>query len=235
MAGSRRQYVGLEVEVLIGFIAFILLITLFGVVASEMLQGDTLAWDRAIMTAMRAAEMRLSPSGSWLRKWMIDLTALGGGPLLTLLTAIVAGFLFVTRRPAMALFVIASTSGGGIMGSLLKDLFVRDRPDIVPHLVEVKSMSFPSAHALNSAVIYLTLGALLARAEKRRPVRLYIICTALLLTIAVGISRVYLGVHYPSDVAAGWSAGAAWAAGCAFLARSLQHKDKLERATETTE
>jgi undecaprenyl-diphosphatase len=231
MAGRRRHLLGLEVEVLIGFIVLTFLIALFVLIASDMAEGDTLAWDRAILRRMRSAEMPLSPVGPlWLRKWMVDITTLGGGPFLTLLTAIIAGFLFVTRRPAMALFLVASTAGGGMAGAFLKNYFVRERPDVVPHLVEVQSMSFPSAHAFNSAVIYLTLGALLARAETRRPVRLYIICTALFLTVVIGISRVYLGVHYPSDVLAGWCAGAAWAAGCAFVARSLQRQHKLEHS-----
>jgi len=232
MALRRRRLLGFEAEVLGSFIALTLLSSLFIVITSKMLAGDTLAWDRSILRAMRSPELSSVPLGPpWLHRWMLDITTLGGGPFLTLLTIIVAGFLFVTFRRGMAMFVLASTIGGSVLGTLLKTYFVRARPDVVPHLVEVHSMSFPSAHAFNSAVIYLTLGGLVAATEKRRAVRVYVLGSALLLTVAVGLSRVYLGVHYPSDVLAGWCAGAAWAAGCASFARWLQQRDGLETST----
>jgi undecaprenyl-diphosphatase len=148
--------------------------------------------------------------------------------VLTVVTTLVVGYLLATRRTALAAFVTASVVGGSIAGTLLKQLFARDRPHVVPHLVEVQSLSFPSGHALNSAVVYITLGALLARTELRPAVKIYIVSAAGLLAVLIGLSRVYLGVHYPSDVAAGWCAGAAWAAACATLARRLQHTNKLE-------
>ena len=120
--------------------------------------------------------------------------------------------------------------GGSIAGTLLKQIFGRERPEVVPHLVQVDSLSFPSGHAFNSAIVYLTLGALLARTEQRRAAKVYILACAFLLAVIIGFSRVYLGVHYPSDVVAGWCAGAAWAAASATLARRLQHRHQLEEA-----
>jgi len=229
---KRRRILGLEVEVLVAFLAIALLAFVFVAIASEMAEGDTLAWDRLILTGLRMPGDLSDPIGpGWLLKTMRDLTALGGVSVLTLVSVLVTGYLAASRRISLAVFVAFSTLGGGIGGTLLKDLFLRPRPTIVPHLVDVDSLSFPSGHALNSAVIYLTLGALLARAEARRTVRIYVISVAILLTIVIGVSRVYLGVHYPSDVLAGWSAGAAWAAMCSSLARSLQRRHQLEPAT----
>lgn len=103
------------------------------------------------------------------------------------------------------------------------------RPDLVAHLVEVHTTSFPSGHAMNSAITYLALGALLARAEEARRVRIFFMVVAIALTLAIGISRVYLGVHWPSDVLAGWCIGASWAALCSLLARALQQHHTIEQ------
>lgn len=226
----RKHVLGIEAQVLVSFIFVALLALLFAAIASEMLEGDTLAWDRAILLWFREPLDPSQPVGpAWLYKSMKDITALGSVSVLTVITVLVAGYLLTTRRAALALFVLASAIGGSIAGTLLKEAFSRQRPEIVPHLVDVQSLSFPSGHALNSAVIYLTLGALIARTEQRPTVKIYIVGSAILLAMLIGLSRVYLGVHYPTDVIAGWCAGAAWAAGCASLARQLQHRDKLER------
>jgi undecaprenyl-diphosphatase len=111
-----------------------------------------------------------------------------------------------------------------LLSSLLKGSFLRARPDVVPHLVQVQTASFPSGHAMNSAVAYLTLGALLAGAEKSRGVRIYLMSVAIVLTLLIGVSRVYLGVHWPSDVVAGWCVGGAWAMLCSYAARALQKR-----------
>jgi undecaprenyl-diphosphatase len=229
---TRRRILGLEVEVLVAFLAIAFLAFVFVAIASEMAEGDTLAWDRQILTALRATADPSHPVGpDWLLKSMRDLTALGGVSVLTLVTVVVTGYLAASRRIGLALFVALSTIGGAIGGTILKELFLRPRPLVVPHLVDVDSLSFPSGHALNSAVIYLTLGALLARAEARPSVRIYVIGVAIFLTMLIGISRVYLGVHYPSDVLAGWCAGAAWAATSSSIARMLQRRRQLEPAT----
>lgn len=216
-----------ELELLLAVAAVALATLLFVKLASEMADGDTLAWDRAILRALRESGTPADPIGpQWLLRVMQDVTALGGGTVLTLVTILVAAYLLAARKAALALFVLATTASGGAVGSLLKTLFLRERPDVVPHLVEVQSLSFPSAHALNSALIYLTLGAMLARSESDRAVRLYVVSAATFLALLIGVSRVYLGVHYPSDVLAGWCFGAGWAALSSLVAQTLRLRSK---------
>jgi undecaprenyl-diphosphatase len=197
--------------------------------ASEVAEGDTEAFDRWVLQALRGAADPTAPIGpDWLRRTMVDLTALGGTPVLTLIVIVVAAYLVAARKVATAAFVVAAVSGGGLASTLLKLVFARTRPDIVGQLVEVHSASFPSGHALNSAVTYLTLGALLARTESARWMRIYVMAVAMSLTLMIGCSRVYLGVHWPSDVIAGWCFGAAWALLCSLAARALQRRRAIE-------
>ena len=114
------------------------------------------------------------------------------------------------------------------LSTLLKIGFDRPRPDLVPHEAIVYTASFPSGHAMLAAVVYLTLGALLARVQPRRLLKLYLLGLAILLTVAVGASRVYLGVHWPTDVVAGWAVGAAWALLCWAAALWLQRQGRVE-------
>jgi undecaprenyl-diphosphatase len=115
----------------------------------------------------------------------------------------------------------------------LKMGFERPRPDLVPHATQVYTASFPSGHAMLSAVTYLTLGALLSRVQRRRRVKAFFLGLALTLTLLIGLSRVYLGVHWPSDVLAGWCIGAAWASLCWFVALQLQRSGQVEEPGET--
>ena len=234
LAGAVRKRLGrVESPVLLAFLAVAVFGLIFLRVASEMAEGDTMSADRFLIRALRdPADPALTVGPAWLRVAMIDFTALGGPPVLALLTVFAIGYLLAVRRAATALFVAASVIGGSTLGVLLKSAFVRPRPDIVTHLVDVESASFPSGHALNSAMVYLTLGALLARTQSGRRVKAYLIGAAILLTLIVGSSRVYLGVHWPSDVVAGWCVGAAWAALCAMTARLLQRSRTLEQPGE---
>lgn len=229
--GSRRDAKRVDARILIVFLLISVALFLFLKFASEVAEGDTMAFDRAVITGLRDAADASRPLGpDWLPLAVRDVTALGGWVVLTVLTGVVVGFLSVTRKTAIALFVVGAVAGGAVVSALLKLAFNRARPDIVPHLVDVTSTSFPSGHAMNSAIVYLTLGALLARTQQARGVRVYILAIAILLTLSVGASRVYLGVHWPSDVVAGWIVGATWATGCSLLARRLQHRHKLEPA-----
>jgi undecaprenyl-diphosphatase len=197
--------------------------------ASEVVEGDTEAFDRWLLQALRGPAGSPGPIGpGWLRRAMVDITALGGVSILTLLTALTAGYLIAERKAATAAFVVAAVCGGALVSTFLKIGFARVRPDILGHLVEVHSASFPSGHALNSAVTYLTLGALLARTGGSRSVRIYVMAVAMSLTFVIGFSRVYLGVHWPSDVIAGWCVGAAWALLCSLVARRLQRSHAIE-------
>ena len=120
------------------------------------------------------------------------------------------------------------------MESLLKLGFARPRPELVSHLVNVNSFSFPSGHATMATITYLTLGVLLARVQKRRHMKLYLLAVASILALLVGFTRVYLGVHWPTDVIAGWCVGTAWALGCWLLATWLQDRGTFERYEKST-
>ncbi|WP_375402097.1 phosphatase PAP2 family protein [uncultured Sphingomonas sp.] len=173
-----------------------------------------LMWDRAIMLALRIPGDPATPIGpAWLLPFMRDVTALGGGLLLTLIVVAVAGLLVVRRLYRSALMIVLASWSGGQVVALVKQQVGRARPDIVPRLVDVRELSFPSGHAASSAVVYLTLAALGAQTVREPRVRTYLLACAVILVGTIGISRVYLGVHWPSDVLAGWSFGALWALG----------------------
>jgi undecaprenyl-diphosphatase len=147
----------------------------------------------------------------------MDITAMGGYTVLVLMSAASIGYLALRKRWLSAVLIIISGVGGTVLNHLLKTHFERPRPDLVSHLVEVSTLSFPSGHAMSSAVMYLTLGVLLARSQSSRTLKTYILTLAVIITALVGISRVYLGVHWPTDVIAGWSLGAAWAMLCLLV------------------
>lgn len=198
-------------------------------VESEIREGDVAALDRAVLLSLRNPADRSDPLGPrWLEEMGRDFTALGGTGLLTLVTLMGVGYLFLGRKPRSALYVASSIISATVLELVLKELFARPRPALVPHLSHVISPSFPSGHSMLAAAVYLTLGALLARVEKRLIVKAYVLAWALLLAVLVGVSRVYLGVHWPTDVLAGWAAGAAWAALSWLLARALQRCGTLE-------
>jgi undecaprenyl-diphosphatase len=228
-----KQNVRVDAKILGSFLVLAVLTLVFWRIASSVTAGDTLAFDRHLMAALRQPGDPSMPIGPrWLRSAMLDVTALGGVTVLTVLTVIVTGYLFITRKAAMAALVAVAVSGGAFASTLLKGNFNRLRPDIVPHLVEVHTTSFPSGHAMNSAVVFLTLGALLARTHEGYAVRAYIIGVSILLTLTIGFSRVYLGVHWPSDVLAGWVVGGTWALLWSLVARRLQHHRQIESASQ---
>jgi len=188
--------------------------------------GEATAFDRDILLAMRNAQGAIGPA--WLLSTVRDLTALGSHAVLILVVVIVASYLLLLRDGTTALFVVASALSGTLLNSSLKLLFSRPRPDIISHLTEVASLSFPSGHAAMSAVIYLTIGFLLAGTHRSFVFRAYFIGVAIFLTLLVGLSRIYLGVHYPTDVIAGWCFGAAWALLCLAGLQALQRNRMAE-------
>jgi undecaprenyl-diphosphatase len=205
--------------------------SLFGflTIASEMREGETHAFDDAILRALRSPTDPADPIGPfWIEAIMRDLTALGGYTVLSLILLLAVTYLLMKGKRASALMMAVAVVGGVILSNLLKIGFDRQRPDVVAHLVDVHSLSFPSGHAMLSAVTYLTLGALLARSERGIVMRAYFMGVAIVLTLLIGSSRVYLGVHYPTDVLAGWCAGSAWAFLCWWMARWLQHRGSVE-------
>jgi undecaprenyl-diphosphatase len=209
-------------------------IWLFATLANGMVEGETHAFDRAVLLAMR---MPGNPTAPWRPRWLTevvrDYTALGGVGLLTFMTLAVMGFLLLQGTPRVAMMVVVTVGGGMLLSSLLKQGFVRPRPDLVPHGIWVHTASFPSGHAMLSAVVDLTLGALRARVQPQRRLKVYILTRAVVLTTLVGLSRIYLGVHWPTDVLAGWMAGAAWALLAWCMAVWLQLHGELERGDST--
>ncbi len=205
---------------------------LFIALADEVTEGATDRIDRTILLAMRTSQEPHDPRGGPLvEEAARDITALGGMTVLCLLTLITCGYLVLDGKAHMASFVLGCVVMGMLIGTLLKGIYQRPRPDLVPHAVYTVSTSFPSGHSMMSAVTYLTLGALLARSEKRRRVKAYFMIVAAFLSGAVGVTRVYLGVHWPTDVLAGWTAGALWALLCWSAARWLQRRHRIEGET----
>jgi len=219
----RRRLASVDRALLLAVLLIGAALFAFFRIASEVSEGDTMAFDRAILTGLRTPGDPALPIGpAWLSEAMTSLTAFGSMTGLLLVCAAVAGFLLTARRARTALFVLAATSSGIALAGLLKLVYARPRPALVPHLVDVTSSSFPSGHATDSAIVYLTLAALLARTVPERAVRIYLLAAAMVLTLLIGVSRVYLGVHWPSDVVAGWSMGAAWALACSLAYSRLR-------------
>jgi undecaprenyl-diphosphatase len=186
-------------------------------------------FDSRILLAFRVAGRPDDPIGPlWLESAVRDVTSLGSTVVLALAMLSVVIYLFLIKRVATALFVFAAIAGGQVLASLLKFGIERPRPELVSHLVTVHTPSFPSGHAMMSAVTYLTLGALAARFLPGRVTKVYVVCLAVVTTLLVGISRIYLGVHWPSDVLGGWCAGFAWAMLCWLAARWLQEKGRKD-------
>jgi undecaprenyl-diphosphatase len=230
---GRRLWLRLrlnEAAPLLSLAALSFFVWAFIEIAGDVLEGDTMTFDRAILLALRNAGDLSDPIGpAWFEEVGRDFTALGGHAVLTFVTLATIAYLVMTRKRHAALLVIAAIGGGMLLSTLLKLGFSRPRPDLVPHAARVYTASFPSGHAMLSAVTYLTLGALLTRVHAQRRVKAFLIGLALILTVLVGMSRVYLGVHWPSDVLAGWCVGAAWASLCWFIALQLQRRGQVER------
>ncbi|WP_375688627.1 phosphatase PAP2 family protein [Pseudooceanicola sp. LIPI14-2-Ac024] len=201
----------------------------FFALASEMLEGELHAFDETVLLALRTPGDPTDPiGGPRLEVAMRDLTALGGAVILTLITACVVFYLLLARQRGAALLLALTIAGGSLVSTLFKMGFDRPRPDLVPHGTEVLTASFPSGHSMMAAVTYLTLAVMLARAERARRIKVFYLVVAMVVTMLVGVSRVYLGVHWPSDVLAGWALGAAWALGVWLIARALERRGQIE-------
>jgi undecaprenyl-diphosphatase len=188
--------------------------------ADEVIDGETDEMDRRLLLWLRHGHDLSDPRGPWwLELAMRDMTAMGSTAVLAVVALSALGYLVILRRWGTALMLACAVTGGLVASHGLKLLIERPRPDLVPHGVPVLTLSFPSGHATMSAVVYLTLGALLASLQPSRRAAAYLLGVAVLLTVLVGFSRVYLGVHWPSDVLAGWALGAAWAAGCLLVSQ----------------
>lgn len=204
----------------------------FAFIADETFEGDARAFDESILLALREPGDPSNPIGpAWLEHVLLDITALGGYVILSLLVVGVAIYLVAAGKRGTAFLVVGAVGSGTLLSETLKLGFARPRPDLVAHLADVQSASFPSGHAMISAIAYLTLGVLLTRAQKRRRLKMIIMAYAIILTLAIGLSRIYLGVHWPTDVLAGWALGAAWSALWWLAAWWLQRRGQVEAPT----
>lgn len=201
----------------------------FFYLAHEVGEGSTAALDRKILLALRNPTDLADPIGPpWLEETMRDITGLGSVFTVLFLTCAVAAYLAASGRRRIGLYVLAAVGSGELVSTVLKVFYHRPRPDLVPHGMEVFTASFPSGHATMSAIAYLTLATLIARVERNRRAKALVLGLGVSLTLLVGISRIYLGVHWPSDVVAGWCIGAAWACLCWFVALQLQRRGEVE-------
>ena len=196
--------------------------------ADEVIEGSTRNLDRDILLLLRAGRVDDPVGPDWVHEVMRDLTALGGIAVLTLTTVAVIGYFALQRKYGSMLYVIVTVGGGLLVSSAAKEAFDRPRPDLVPYGSLVHTASFPSGHSMMAAVAYLTLGVLVARTLSRTRLKVYVLMLAVIATLLVGISRVYLGVHWPTDVVAGWLAGVVWASVCMLGARYLARRGQVE-------
>jgi undecaprenyl-diphosphatase len=229
----RHSVVGREPLVFAAILAVVLFVWVVVKLSSEIREHEPIRLDAAILKALRQHDDPHRLRGpAWVESVVRDVTALGGVVVLALVVCAVCGFLLLINHKHMMWLVLASTLGATAINSTLKLVIDRPRPEVVPKLTDVRSESFPSGHSAMSAAVYLTLGGLLAQTVKQRRLKLYFMFVALLVAFLVGASRVALGVHYPSDVLAGWATGLAWSLLCWLAARYLQRRGAIEQEEE---
>jgi undecaprenyl-diphosphatase len=211
-----------ESRVLVAILTMGTLLLAFAIIAGEVLEGEPLAIDRVIMLAFRTPGNPADPIGApWVEEMARDVTALGSFAVLAIVVGTVLTYMLLIGNRTAAYLLLASVLGGVLLNNVVKFAFARPRPDLVAPAARVFTLSFPSGHATLSAITYLTLGALLAHMHPSPRMRVFFMAVAVLLTFLVGISRIYLGVHYPTDVVAGWCIGAAWALACWIVTARL--------------
>lgn len=221
-----------EIAAVTAMLVMALGVLTFVEVADDMREADGQAFDQAVLHAVRPfADDPGRPWGPWwLHEAAGDLTSLGGIAVLTLFALISLGFLLILRKRLSALLLVVGLAGGVALSEGLKAVFERERPPLEYQAVETLNASFPSGHALLSTVFYLTLGVMLTRAFPRRRLKAYVLSVGVLIAVLIGLTRVYLGAHWASDVFAGWSVGAAWAMALWLIAYAVERRQRLHDA-----
>lgn len=194
-------------------------------IADEVFEGESRFIDEQILLSMRSPLDSTDPIGpSWVEETARDVTALGSVAALLIFTSAMAGYLYFSKQPWIAVFVMVAVLTGSAVSSVMKLAFDRPRPELVPHETQVYTRSFPSGHSSMSSLVYLTLGAVMARTERNRKTKVFLLSVSVFLLLIVGVSRVYLGVHWPTDVLAGWALGISWAAASWLVLRLLERR-----------
>lgn len=215
-------------RILLAFFALTGLIWLFFKLAEAVDREQTRGMESRVVLAFRNPADLGDPLGPiWVEELARDVTGLGGIGVLTFLVLATAGFLWLRKQRWLSSYLLLSVGTGVVLSQLLKSWFDRPRPDLVPHGAATYTASFPSGHSLMAAIVYLTLAVSLARTFNCKRTKVYVMCLATFLVVSVGISRVYLGVHWPTDVLAGWVVGTAWALICGLIANWLLPREVL--------
>jgi undecaprenyl-diphosphatase len=194
------------------WVAIAIGLTIFVAIALAVRLGVTDGWDRWVLLAMRRPGDLSMAGPRWLREAAVDVTALGSTTIVLLVVVTAAMFLAFNRRAREAVMISGCAGSGYVLMQLLKAGFDRPRPEVVPHAILATGASFPSGHAMLSAFTYLTLAGIITRGRHPRSMRILLWWIAAMLVVMIGSTRVYFGVHWPTDVLAGWIAGGVWAA-----------------------
>lgn len=208
----RNLFARFEARTLAGVIAVAAAVWAFVAIGDEVGESETLPTDRRLLLLLRTPGHPADPIGPhWLEEAMRDVTALGGFTVLTLVTVVAASILAFYGKTRQAIVFVGTVVAAELSSDLLKLVYDRPRPDLVPHGSYVYSHSFPSGHSTLSAATYFTLVSVIASIDPHRHAKAFLFAIAGLVVVSIGFSRVYLGVHWPTDVLAGWTLGAAWA------------------------
>lgn len=230
----RGFYAAVGVFLLIGLFVVLGAAGLFALLAWRVRAGDTQSFDEAVLLWMN------SHATPWLDVAALEVTTLGAGVVLWMLVAVASAFLWVNRHHYSVFLLWIAVLGGGLLNSTLKSLFERPRPELFPwRTPHVGQSSFPSGHSMGAMAAYATLAYLIARLEPTPILRHLTFAVAAVVVLLIGMSRMYLGVHYPSDVIGGFIIGLAWAALCALTIEAIQYFrgrkpgiEKIEKAPE---
>jgi undecaprenyl-diphosphatase len=196
----------------------VLCVAAFGMLADEVMEGGTQRVDDAVLLWMNA---HATPALTGLA---LDVTALGAGTVVWLVLLVASVFFWNTCHRWSAALLWVSVLGSGLINAIMKLFFARPRPHLFPWRVPYAGLSsFPSGHSMTSMVCYSTLAYLVARLVPSKALRVFTVCVAAAIVVLIGLSRLYLGVHYPSDVLAGFAMGLAWAAFCAIGLEALRY------------
>jgi len=222
----RSLHAALGIYLFAGFAVLLAASALFAWMADEVGEGSTQRFDNAVLLWLK------QHSSPLLDRLALEVTALGSGGVVVMMVLVSTAFLWMSKHRYSVLMLWVALLGGEALNGLLKRAFDRPRPNLFQWKTTASLSSFPSGHAMTSVIVYVTLAYLIARLEPSRAMRRLTLGFAAVLVLGIGWSRLYLGVHYPSDVLAGYAAGFAWSTFCALgieTVRHFRHRDPAAR------